>query len=76
MRMPVDDPPGYPCWRTGEWNFHQVADYSGVYDASLRLKPDNPRVPCGEDINGSYKDDLFDSGQWVPKTPFEYTAVE
>jgi len=69
------DPVGLPGWDTGAWNFHQVGNYSGVYDACLRLKQSNPRIPTGEDINGSYKTDLYDSGTWDPKAPFNYTTV-
>jgi hypothetical protein len=73
------DPVGNPSWQTRWWNFHQVANYSGVYDACLRLNQSNPRIPTGEDINGGYKTDLFDpvSGSvWVPKTPFIYITVD
>lgn len=69
------DPVGSPGWDTDAWNFHQVGNYSGVYDACLRLNQSNPRIPTGENVNGSYKTDLYDSGTWDPKAPFSYTTV-
>ncbi len=73
------DPVGSPTWQTGSWNFHQVAYYSAVYDACLRLE--NPvRIPKSENINGNYKDDIFDPtpswSVWVPKPSFSYTTVD
>ena len=70
------DPIGSPGWGTTLWNFHQVAWKSDVWDACLRLDYSNPRIPVNEDINGEYKDDLFDTGYWTPQTPSSYTAVE
>jgi hypothetical protein len=62
-------------WQITLWNFHQVA-WSDVYDACLRLNPNNPRIPVDEDINGNYKNDLYYSGYWNPDTPFNYGTVD
>ncbi len=62
-------------WQIMLWNFHQVGWNLNVYDACVRLDPDNPRIPVNEDINESYKSDLFDHGYWNPDTPFNYTNV-
>ena len=74
------DPVGNPSWSTGWWNFHQVACFGGgVYDACLRLKQSDPRIPCGEDVDGSYKTDLYDPsppGEWTPMSPFSYEEVQ
>ena len=66
----------YPEW-TGivEWNFHQIAYLSGVYDACLRLNEDSPWISTGASINGAYKTDLRDSGDWEIDGPFPYTGV-
>ena len=69
------DPVGSPGWDVHEWNFHQVTHYSNVYDSCLRLDPASPRIPRNEDVNGAYRDDLYDSGTWEPGTPFEYNGV-
>jgi len=53
-----------------------VRHYSNVFDACLRLDESNPRIPCDEEVNGSYKSDLHDSGDWSPETPFSYTSVD
>ena len=70
------DPVGSPGWQTTSWNFHQIANYSNVFDACLRLDQADPRIPRDEDINGTYKTDLYDSGTWSPQAPFSYTTVE
>ncbi|MDI6783474.1 MAG: hypothetical protein QME64_05180 [bacterium] len=71
------DPVGSPGWNSDVWNFHQVGWYSDkVYDACLRLNIDEPRVPVNEDIDGSYKEDLFEAGYWDPDTPSSYTEVD
>ena len=70
------DPVGSPGWGTGQWTFHQVTHYSNVYDSCLRLDQANPRIPRGEDVDGTYKADLFDSGTWDPWTPFDYTGLD
>lgn len=73
------DPVGSPSWTTGWWNFHQVANLSAVYDACLRLNQSSPRIPVGEDINGSYKNDLFDpvpGSVWAPKDSLSYQTVD
>lgn len=62
-------------WHTGNWNFHQVGWYNNVYDACMRIKQSDPRVAVNENVYGSYKTDLRDSGAWSPKTPFYYTTV-
>lgn len=46
------------------WNFHQFAYMGNVFDACLQLVESNPRIPINEDVNGSYKNDLFHSGDW------------
>jgi len=70
------DPVGSPGWGATSWNFHQVGNYSNVYDACLRFDPSDPRIPRNEDVDGTYKDDLYDSGTWSPQAPFDYTTVE
>jgi len=56
------DPIGSPAWQTITWAFHQVGWYNNsVYDAALRLDESSARIPMGEGINGSYKDDLYDA---------------
>ena len=70
------DPVGNPGWGTTGWNFHQVAHYSNVYDACLRLDQSAPRIPRNEAINGTYKSDLYDSGVWTPGAPFSYITVD
>jgi hypothetical protein len=69
------DPIGSPGWAAGAWNFHQVLHYGNVYDACLRLKQSDPRIPRNEDVNGVYRTDLFDTGSWSPDTPFAYSTV-
>ncbi len=32
-------------------------------------------LPRGEDVDGTYKEDLFDSGTWDPLSPREYTTI-
>ena len=63
-------------WENGKWNFHQVGWLNNVYDACIMLDS-IPRVPVNEDVNGSYKEDLYNSGSWVPYTgyTFHYTVV-
>jgi hypothetical protein len=82
VRMLSDDfnyreirPVGWYGTTTGEWNFHQVGYVSNVYDACLELQNTSVRVPKNEDINGSYKTDLFSSGTWTPGSLFRYTSV-
>lgn len=63
----------------GAWNFHQVASLAGsVYDACLRLCQADPRIPCAEDVNGTYKTDLYVeySGHWTPLAPMSYTTID
>lgn len=64
------DPIGTPGWTTTLWNFHHIGWLSNVYDASIKLKPSNPRIPINENIDNPYKADLFSSGSWSPKNPF------
>ncbi len=65
------NPIGSPGWQTGAWNFHQFGWYGGeVYDACIELDMSSPRVPTGEDLNTTYKNDLYDAGYWTPQTPF------
>ncbi len=67
----TDDDPGLD-----KWNFHQVVWYNnGVYDPTAKLKKSNPRLVIDESINGSYKTDLFYSGDWVLYSIFFYTGV-
>jgi len=68
-------PIGYGQWGTGYWNFHQVGWKSNIYDACLKLNQSNPRIPVNENIDGSYKSDLFNSGYWTPQSPTSYTTV-
>jgi len=68
-------PIGYTQWITGTWNFHQVGWYSNVYDACVKLNQSNPRIPVNENINGEYKNDLYNYGYWTPQTPTTYTTV-
>ena len=57
------------------WNFHQVGWYNNVYDACIKVNYNNPRIPVNENINESYKTDLYYSGDWEPKIPFYFTTV-
>lgn len=65
----------------GQWNFHQVVAFNDptdgerVYDGCLRLKQATPRIPIHEQVNGTYKADLFQAGFWTPQARFEYTGV-
>jgi len=68
-------PVGKTSWSSSIWNFHQVGYYSNVFDACLQLDQFSPRIPINEPINGSYKDDLFDSGYWSPNDATAYTNV-
>ncbi|MCF8358392.1 MAG: hypothetical protein K9H26_06510 [Prolixibacteraceae bacterium] len=68
-------PIGKYNWTSGTWNFHQVGYYSNVFDACLQLDQSSPRIPINEQINGSYKNDLFDSGYWTPNNATAYTYV-
>ncbi|MFB3897280.1 MAG: hypothetical protein ACE14V_13345 [bacterium] len=79
------DPVGNPSWDDGAWSFHQVGWYDGyVYDACVRLAynddTNNTRVPVREDMDVSYKNDLFaitiPPGTWNPQTPYNYTEVD
>jgi len=71
---------GGSSWITTEFDFHQVAYKSGVYDACLKLREDvgvNERVPRGEGLNVPYKRDLYDSGGWLPdEGDGSYTTIE
>lgn len=58
-----------------EWNYHQVGWKSNVWDACIRLDYNNPRIPVNENINGSYKNDLYFLGAWTPLTATKYTSV-
>lgn len=68
-------PIGKSQWVTGIWNFHQVGWKSNVWDACLKLKQSNPRIPVDENINGSYKNDLFEYGYWDLENPKSYATV-
>jgi len=69
------NPSGWEEWIGLLFDYHQVGHYSNVFDASLRVCGANPRVPCDEEIDGSYKSDLYDSLYWTPQDPFEYEEV-
>jgi hypothetical protein len=62
--------------QSGGWNFHQIGYCSNVYDACLELTINGTRVPKNEDINGSYKSDLFYYGDWTLSGLFRYTTVQ
>ena len=68
---------GGSTWSGGGWNFHQFGWYGGkVYDSCVKLKQSAPYVPVGDDINGSYKNNLYDSGTWTPQTPHTITSFD
>ncbi len=66
---------GESQWNYQIWAFHQVGYLNNVYDACLKLKQSSPRIPVNENINGSYKNDLFDLGGWHPQSTLSYTNV-
>jgi len=57
-------------WTTASWSFHHIAWLNNVYDACLKLKQSDPRIPINENIDDPYKIDLYNSGNWSLKTPF------
>ncbi len=68
----VIDPMGNPDWQSiPTWVFHQVGWYgsylstNAVYDACIRVDQTNPRIPTAENVNGEYRDSVYDSGTWV-----------
>jgi len=68
---------GTTTWDPTTWNFHQFGWYNGsVYDACLELKQSAPYVPVGDNRDGNYTTNLFDSGYWLPETPFSITNFE
>lgn len=70
------DPIGNPGWPIINWDCHQVAWYGSLaYDACIKLNESTPRIPCGESIDGSYKADLYDSGNWSLGEPFVISDV-
>ena len=74
-------PIGWTYWTDEDtlsdtWSFHQVTWKSNVYDACLKLKKSNPRIPINENITNPYKTDLYDSGTWDTSSPaFDYQTV-
>ncbi|HET6456095.1 MAG TPA: hypothetical protein VFI02_16945, partial [Armatimonadota bacterium] len=55
------DPVGSPDWQVVDWNFHQIGQYINAFDSCLQLNQSSPRVTQDESINGSYKNDLYDT---------------
>lgn len=68
---------GKSTWTNGFWNFHQVGWYNGaVYDACLQLRESDPYVPVGDDIYGSYSNNLHQVGEWIPQEPHNITSFD
>jgi len=64
-------------WQSVTWGWHVIGWYnSSVYDACIRLNESSPRVPIGDDLEGSYKNDLYQSGTWNPLGSSYLTAVQ
>ena len=75
--IPYPGEPPWPenGWGTTSWNFHQVGNYTNVFDPCLQLNQSAPRVAQYENIDSPYKTDLYDSGTWLPQTPFSLQEV-
>ena len=43
---------------------------------NVKCKDLTPLPPAGEDIDGEYKRDLLDSGNWDPGDPFVYNTID
>jgi hypothetical protein len=63
-------------WTTEYWYLHQFGWKGNVYDACLKLKQTDPRVPVNEDLDTTYKNDLFDSGTWSPQLQSKITDFD
>ena len=62
-------------WFFQRWNFHQVGFLNNVYDGCIKLNESSPWIAIDENINGDYKTDLFDLGEWHPQSTTSYTTV-
>jgi len=71
----IIDPIGAPGWIATSWLYHQVAWKSNVWDACLRLDSSGPRIPVNESIDGTYKRNLYFSGDWDPASPTSFTTI-
>jgi hypothetical protein len=69
-------PIGKSTWSSGSWVFHKVAYLDNVFDACIELKQSNPRIPVNEPIDGTYKTDLFQAGNWSYDNPTVYIYVQ
>lgn len=71
-------PIGENTWTTisqdNWWNFHQVGWISNVYDACIKLNSPE-RIPVNEVLDNEYKEDLYDHGEWTPKTASKYITI-
>ena len=64
-------------WTNYNWSHHQFGWYGGeVYDACLKLNQAAPYIPVGDDLNGSYKNNLRDAGAWNVQAPHTITSFE
>jgi hypothetical protein len=71
-------PIGLPTWDTNAvWRFHQFGWHANsVNDACIKLKKSAPYVPIHDDLNGSYSNNLFESGTWHPLPPDTITDFD
>jgi len=68
---------GKSSWNTYPWTFHQFGWYSGkVYDACVKLNKSDPYIPCGKQLNGKYKNDIYQSGAWNEQSSHSITSFE
>ncbi len=72
-------------WVDGAWNFHQFGWYDGaVYDACVKLRESAPYIPVHDELNGSYKTNLYDEAKtsqysgwgWTPEPAFLILTFE
>ena len=73
-------PIGIATWRSGIWSHHQFAWFNGkVYDACVKLKESTPYIPVNDDLDTSYKPNVWDTtkpGNWIPATPHEIMSFD
>ena len=70
-------PIGNSIWAGGDWNFHQFGWHAAaVNDACAKLKESTPYIPVHDDLNGNYKNNLFNSGRWTPLSPHTITSFD
>jgi len=67
---------GSGTWTTEDFVLHQFGWKGNVYDASLMLDYYSPRVPVDENLNTTYKNDLYHSGAWNEQAESEITNFD